>query len=388
MTMNFQRTEEQQMIIENLRKVLDNEIEPEFLKHHREDGGLFPRELITKWLKTLREFGVMTAPHSEKWGGFDMDWLTHLMVFEEVAYTSLDVAIPGFINGVGAAFLELNATEEIKEKYIPAILNGDKIISLCISEPDVGSDVAAVKCRAVKDGDHWVINGEKTWITNGEWSDMALVTCKTGDKPGELTHILVDRKEHGYESNGIKKMALNGQSTAQLFFSDVRVPVSNTIGAEGEGLRNTLKVFEYARCHMAIWGIGVARRALDESIKYSQERTQHGKPIAGHQLIADKIAKMATEIDAARLLTYRAMSMIENGQRADKEAAMAKWFGTEIAVTAARDAVEIHGGNGVTDEFVVERLARESIISPIPDGTTEIQKLLISRALTGVQAFR
>ena len=258
----------------------------------------------------------------------------------------------------------------------------------CISEPDVGSDVAAVKCRAVKDGDHWVINGEKTWITNGEWSDLTIVICKTGDKPGELTHILVDRAEHGYESRGIKKMALNGQSTAQLFFSDCRVPVANTIGQEGSALSNTLKLFETARCHMAIWGIGVARRALAESIKYSQERTQHGKQIAGHQLIADKIAKMATEIDAARLLAHRAMSMIDNGQRADVEASMAKWYGTEIAVTAARDAVEIHGGNGMTDEFIVERLAREAIISPIPDGTTEIQKLLISRALTGVQAFR
>lgn len=388
MSLNFQRTEEQEMIIENLRKVLDKEIEPEFLKHHREVGGLFPRALICKWLKTLREFGLMTAAHKEQFGGFEMDWLTHLMVFEEVAYTSLDIAVPGFINAVGAAFLDMHASDDIKEKYIPGILNGDKFISLCISEPDVGSDVAAVKTRAVKDGNHWVINGEKTWITNGEWSDVTIVTCKTGDKPGDLTHILVDREEHGFESRGIKKMALNGQSTAQLFFTDCRVPMSNTIGGEGNGLRNTLKVFEYARCHMAMWGVGVARRALAESIKYSQERIQHGKPIAGHQLIADKIAKMATEIDAARLLTYRAMSMIEKGQRADVEASMAKWYGTEIAVTAARDAVEIHGGNGVTDEFVVERLARESIISPIPDGTTEIQKLLISRALTGVQAFR
>jgi alkylation response protein AidB-like acyl-CoA dehydrogenase len=168
----------------------------------------------------------------------------------------------------------------------------------------------------------------------------------------------------------------------------VRVPVGNTLGERGSGLKNTLKIFEYARCHMAIWGIGVARRALDESIKYSQERLQHGKAIAGHQLIAEKIATMATQIDAARLLTYRAMDMVQKGERADKECSMAKWYGTEIAVTATRDAVEIHGGNGVTKEFVVERLAREAIIAPIPDGTTEIQKLLISRALTGINAFR
>tara|TARA_B100000214_G_scaffold279125_1_gene208904 strand:+ start:58 stop:477 length:420 start_codon:yes stop_codon:yes gene_type:complete len=138
---------------------------------------------------------------------------------------------------------------------------------------------------------------------------------------------------------------------------------------------------------MAMWGIGVARRAMDEAIKYAQERKQHGKLIGGHQLIADKLATMATQIDAARLLTYRAMDMVMRGERADKECAMAKWYGTEIAVTATRDALEIHGGNGVTKEFIVERLAREAIVAPIPDGTTEIQKLLISRALTGLNAF-
>ncbi len=381
--MNFERSEEQNMVLESLRKFLDAEIEPAFLEHGE---GFIPREKMQQWMQALSEYGMIKAPHAEEWGGFGMDWLTHLMVFEEVAYTSLDIAIPGFINSVGAEMLRQLGSEELKQKYLSDLIAGNKFISLGISEPDVGSDVAAVKTRAVRDGDHWVINGEKTWITNGEYSDIFVCTCKTGE--GEISHILIDREEHGYEVMGIKKLALNGQSTAQVFLSDVRVPVSNTLGVVGEGLKNTLKIFEYARCHMAMWGIGVARRALAESVKYSQERTQHGKPIAGHQLIADKIAIMATEIDAARLLTYRAMSMVQNGVRADKECAMAKWYGTEIAVTAARNAVEIHGGNGVTKEFVVERLAREAIISPIPDGTTEIQKLLISRALTGIQAFR
>ena len=381
--MSFQRSEEQQMIIESLRKFLDNEIEPAFREHGE---GFVPREKMQGWVQALTEFGMTKAPFGEEWGGFGMDWLTHLMVFEEVAYTSLDIAIPGFINACGAELLRRTASEEIQQKYIPDILACNKFIAIGISEPDVGSDVAAVKTRAVLEGDHWVINGEKTWITNGEYADVFICTCLTGE--GELTHILVDREEHGFETVGIPKMALNGQSTSQVFLSDVRVPVSNTIGERGSGLKNTLKIFEYARCHMSMWGVGVARRAMDESIKYSQERKQHGKLIAGHQLIADKIATMATKIDAARLLTYRAIDMVERGERADKECAMAKWFGTEIAVTAARDAVEIHGGNGVTKEFIVERLARAAIVSPIPDGTTEIQKLIISRALTGEQAFR
>ncbi|TXS93060.1 acyl-CoA dehydrogenase [Parahaliea maris] len=381
--MNFSLSEEQKMVIESLRRFLDAEIEPQFRAH---GDGFIPREKMQKWTQQLTEYGLIKAPHSEEWGGFGMDWLTHLMVFEEVAYTSLDIAIPGFINCVGAELICQLGSDEIKRKYLPDIISGDKFISMGISEPDVGSDVAAVNTRAVRDGDYWVINGEKTWITNGEYSDLLVCTCKTGE--GQISHILIDREEHGYDVSGIKKIALNGQSTAQIFLADVRVPVSNTLGELGSGLRNTLKMFEFARCHMAMWGIGIARRAMDEAIGYAKDRSQHGKPIAGHQLIADKIATMATHIDAARLLTYRAIDKVQSGARADKECSMAKWYGTEMAVTATRDAVEIHGGNGVTREFIVERLAREAIINPIPDGTTEIQKLLIARCLTGVQAFR
>jgi len=159
------------------------------------------------------------------------------------------------------------------------------------------------------------------------------------------------------------------------------------IGTEGMGLKNTMVVFERARLHMAAWGYGLARRAMEESIKYSQERTQFGKPIAGHQLIADKIATMATKIDAARLLAQRAGALIDAGERCDRELSMAKWYGTELAVEATRDAVQIHGSNGLTKEFIVERLAREAMITTMPDGTTEIHKLIIGRNLTGISAF-
>ena len=381
--MNFSMTEEQQMAVDGLRRFLDKVIEPEFIEHGE---GFIPREKMQKWLMALADFGLINAPHKAEWGGLEMDWTTHLRLFEEVAVTSMDIAVPLVINAVAADLLELAAPRHLKEKYLPGLMRGEVFGSLGISEPDVGSDVAAVKTRAIRDGDDWVINGEKTWISNGEYSDFIICTCKTGE--GELTHILVDREEHGYEARGIPKMALNGQSTAQVFLTDTRVPVANTVGEEGAGLKNTLVAFERARCHMGAWGYGLARRALEEAVKYSQERTQHGKKIAGHQLIAEKLATMATEIDAARLLALRAVAMIDAGQRCDQECAMAKWFGTELAVRATRDAVQIHGGNGVTKEFIVERLAREAIIAPIPDGTTEIQKLLIARNLTGVQAFR
>lgn len=381
--MDFTRTDEQQLLVESLRRYLDAEVEPAFRAHGE---GFIPRDAMQAWTRALTEFGLIKAPHPERWGGFGMDWLTHLMVFEEVAYTSLDIAIPGFINCVSSVLVDELGSDELRERYLPDLLAAEKFLCVGVSEPDVGSDVAAVKTRAVRDGDHWVINGEKTWITNGAYSDAIVCVCKTGER--EVTLVLVDREEHGYEVADIDKIALNGQSTAQVFLSDVRVPVGNTLGAVGSGLKSTLKIFELARCHMAMWGVAIARRAMDEAVRYSRERVQHGKPIAGHQLVADKIATMATHIDAARLLAHRAVSMAQRGERADKECAMAKWYGTEIAVDATRDAVQIHGGNGVTKEFVVERLAREAIVNPIPDGTTEIQKLLVARSLTGVDAFR
>jgi alkylation response protein AidB-like acyl-CoA dehydrogenase len=377
----FGKTEEQQMAVDNLRRFLDEKLEPELRAF---DDQKIPDEKFHEWAGMLSEFGLMTAPHPEEHGGFGMDWMTHLMLFEEVVYSSLDLAVPLLINTVAADLLIRLAPPEVRDRYVPDLLSGKKFVSVGISEPDVGSDVAAVKTRAKRDGNHWVINGEKTWISSGRFADIFICTCLTDEG---LTHILVDRKEHGFETRDIPKVALNGQSTAQVFLDDIRVPTSYTIGEIGQALRQTLVVFERARCHMAVWGYAVGRRAMDEAIRYTQEREQHGKKIAGHQLIAEKIATMATQIDAARLLTLRAGAMIDAGKRCDAECSMAKWYGTEIAVTAARDALQIHGGNGVTKEFIVERLAREALIGPIPDGTTEIQKLIIARSLTGISAF-
>ena len=288
--------------------------------------------MIQGFLTQLSEFGLTSAPHPEEAGGMGLDWSTHLMLFEEVGVTAMDIAVPILINVVGADLLLRLGTDEQRARYIPQLLAGETSVAIGISEPGVGSDVAAVKTRARKDGGDWVISGEKTWISNGRFADFLICTCNTGEG---LTHILVDRKEQGFETRDIPKIGLNAQSTSQVFLDEVRVPVENTIGAEGRGLQQTLVVFERARVHMAMWGIALARRALEESIRYAQERNQHGKQIAGHQMIADKIATMATKIDAARLLTYRAIDMVERGERADKECAMAKWFGTEIAVISA-----------------------------------------------------
>ncbi len=383
--MIFTRTEEQKMAVDGLRKFLDKEIEPIVADYK---DKFIPRDKMQAIQKKLMNFGLTTAPHPEKYGGMGLDWQTHLMLFEEVAVTSSDLAVPIVINTVAIDLLLKLAPEHIKDKYLPGLLNGDLFISTAISEPDVGSDVSSVKTRAKRSGDKFIINGEKTWISNGEYADLMIVTCRTGDDARSgLSHFVVDTKTNGIEIRGIPKIALNGQSTAQVFFQDVEVSAENMIGTEGMGLKNTMVVFERARLHMAAWGYGLARRAMEESIKYSQDRKQFGKQIAGHQLIADKIATMATKIDAARLLAQRAASLIDAGQRCDVELSMAKWFGTELAVHATRDAVQIHGSNGLTKEFLVEKLAREAMIVTMPDGTTEIHKLIIARSLTGVSAF-
>jgi alkylation response protein AidB-like acyl-CoA dehydrogenase len=380
------RTEEQQAAVDGLKRFLAAEIEPVFSKEYRD--AFVPRERMGKIVCELTRFGLISGAVSEENGGMGLDWLTMIMLFEEVATASADLSVPVLINSFGAYMVEQLAPQHLRERYLPGLVSGELFCSIGISEPDVGSNVLEIKTRARRDGDHYILNGEKTWISNGSYSDFLICTCRTGDDPKRgLTHFLLDRKEHPYEVQEIHKIAWNSQSTAQIFLNNVRVPASNMIGNEGEALKNTLSMFERSRVFVAAQGLGIGRRALEEAVRYAQERRQHGKLIAGHQLIAAMLAEMATNVDASRLLVYRAASMIEAGVPAETEAAMAKYFACEAAVTIARQAVQIHGGNGVTRDFLVEKLAREAIVAPIPEGTTQIQQLLIGRALTGVNAF-
>lgn len=380
------RTEEQQSAVEGLRRYLQAQVEPLFNHEYRDK--YVPRERMGEVMRELTKFGLVSGAVSEAHGGMGVDWLTTIMLFEEVAVASADLSIPVLINSFGAYMLEQLAPPHLRERYLPGMVSGDLFCSIGISEPDVGSNVLEIKTRARRDGDHFILNGEKTWISNGSYSDFLICTCRTGDDPRRgLTHFLLDRKEHPYEVRDIHKIALNSQSTAQIFLTDVRVPAANIIGKEGEALKNTLSLFERSRVFVAAQGLGVGRRALEEAVRYAKDRRQHGKVIAGHQLVAAMLAEMATQVDAARLLVYRAASMIEAGVPAEMEAAMAKYFACEAAVTIARQAVQIHGGNGVTREFLVEKLAREAIVMPIPEGTTQVQQLIIGRALTGVNAF-
>ena len=380
------RTEQQQLAVDGLKKFLAAEVEPVFQKEYRDI--FVPRERLVEVTQRLVSFGLVAGVVSEAHGGMGVDWLTNLMLFEEIAACSADLSIPILINSFGAHVLENLAPAHLRERYLPGLLAGDSFCSFGISEPGVGSNVLEIKTRARRDGGDYILNGEKTWISNGSYSDFLVCTCRTGDDPRRgLTNFLLDRKDHPYVVANIQKIALNSQSTAQIFLDDVRVPASNMIGNEGEALKNTLSGFERSRVFVAGQSLGIGRRALEEAVRYATERRQFGKVLAGHQLIAGMLAEMATAVDAARLLVYRAASMIEDQVNAEMEVAMAKYFAAEMAVKVSRQAVQIHGANGVTREFLVEKLAREAMVFPIPEGTTQIQQLIIARALTGVGAF-
>ena len=263
------RTEEQQAAIDGFKRFLDDKIDAIFSKEYRDK--FVPREKMEKIMRELVRFGLVSGVVSEANGGMGIDWLTMIMLFEEVVVAASDLSVPVLINSFGAHMLEKRAPVHLRERYLPGLISGEMFCSIGISEPDVGSNVLEIKTRARRDGNYFIINGEKTWISNGAYSDFLICTCRTGDDPRRgLTHFLLDRKEHPYEVRDIHKIAWNSQSTAQIFLTDVRVPASNIIGNEGEALKNTLSMFERSRVFVAAQGLGIGRRALEEAVRYAR----------------------------------------------------------------------------------------------------------------------
>ena len=377
-------SEERQLAVDSFRRFLEAEIRP-IADEYRD--RYIPRDKMAEIIRAIEPFGLPAGALPEAHGGMGLDWTTQGLLYLELCRVSAEIGITVVINMLGCHTLLL-ANPELRDRYLPGLAAGETFASVCISEPDVGSNVAGIRTRARRDGDHFVINGEKTWISNGDYSDFCIVTARTSDDPRVgLSHILVDRHEQGYEVRNIRKMGLESTSTAQVFFADVRVPVSNRVGEEGQGLKNTMVLFEKARVHVGLTSAGLAQAALDEAIAYAGERKQFGKPIAGHQLVAGMLAEMATEVEAMKLLCLQTLGLLDAGIRCDNQTSMAKWYATEKAIDVCGKAIQIHGGNGITKEFRVEKLFRDAKIMPIPDGTTEIQKLIIARNLTGVNAF-
>jgi alkylation response protein AidB-like acyl-CoA dehydrogenase len=379
---DFALTEDQRIALDGWRRLIDRDIAPVTARYQ---DSIIPKEVAHELLRTTRDYGVGCGWVGEQDGGLGLDFLTSGLLYEELSRVSPDFAGVGFVTEGAALKLARTGSPELKARYLPRLLAGDLIGCSAISEPGMGSSVRQMRTRAVRDGKTYRITGEKMWISNAMIADLVIVVARTAES--EFTIFLVDRQEHGFTTAEIPKLGLNGWSLGQITFDEVVVPEENMLGGLGGGLRETMKGFERSRCFVSTLALGISDAALEASIRYAGQREAFGKPIAGHQLVQGLLASMATDLHAARLLVYRALWMMAQGQRCEIEAAIAKSFATEAALRIASNAIQVHGAFGISREFPVERHFRSARMLTIPDGTTQINQLVIGRKLTGVDAF-
>lgn len=380
--MDFDLSEEQRIALDGWRRFLERDVRPK-IESLGED--LIPKPLAQELLGMTTQYGVGCGWVGEQDGGLGLDFVTSGLLYEELARVSPDLAGLAFVTEGAALKLQHSGTPELKARYMPGLLSGELIGCSAISEPGTGSDVRSMRTRAVRDGDDYILNGEKMWISNAAIADIVIAVARTGEN--EFTMFLVDREEHGFEVREIKKLGLNGWSLGQIIFADARVPAANLLGNVGAGLRESMRGFERSRCFISLLALGLCQAALDASIAYAKDRAQFGKPIAAHQMVQDLIAEMAMLLDASRLLVYRGLSLLDKGGHHNREAAIAKAFTTEAAVRITSHAIQVHGAFGISREFPVERYFRAARMLTIPDGTTQINRLVIGRDLLGVSAF-
>ena len=388
-----EQTEEQKAICEMVRQFADEQILPNAEHFDHEDE--FPAEIVEQ-MKELGLFGV-TIP--EEYGGMGLDLTTYCMIVEELSRGW--ISISGIINThfIGSYLLMKYGTEEQKDKYLPRMATGEIRAAFSLSEPELGSDVQAIKTSATKDGDYWVIDGQKMWVTNGLRSDLVFVLVKTdpdADPRYKGMTCFITEKEGGvHENTGeyaglnvppvIKKLGYKGVESTELVYDGYRCPAENILGGEEDGLNRgfaqMMDALEVGRANVAARGVGIAQRALELALKYSQERKTFGKPIAEHQAIQFKLADMATQVEAARLLTLRAARLKDAGERSDMEAGMAKLFASEAGRYVVEESFRIHGGYGYSKEYEIERLYRDAPLLLIGEGTSEIQRMVIGKKL-------
>ena len=381
--MDFSLTDEQEMAVDAFRRFLDAEIRPVAEKYK---DKFIPKEKALEIQKKLAPFGVVNGVLPESVGGMGLPSLTVGLLMHELARVSPDIAITSLIYIAAGKLLPVTPPH-LLEKYRQPFIDCDICGAVAMSEPDVGSDPSSIKLRAKLDGDDYVLNGEKLWISSGGYSDFLYCLARTSGGENEgLALFLVDR-DQGYETVNIEKTALNSQSTAQVHFADVRVPKSNMVAEPGSALKVLFTLLGGSRPLVGLMALGVAQAAMDEAVKYAQDRTQFGSPIGAKQMIQDKIAVMATQLEAGKLLCYRALHALDIGEKTQITSAMAKWYATELACEIVNAAVQVHGGNGITREYPVEYMQRAVRVFPFTEGTTEIQKLMIAREVLGLSAF-
>jgi alkylation response protein AidB-like acyl-CoA dehydrogenase len=378
--MNLDLAEEQEMVRNSVREFAQNEIAP--VAREYDEAEKFPREQ----LKGLAELGLLGMIIPEEYGGAGFDSVSYALALEEISKADSSVAVIVSVTNSVCCYPILSfGTEEQKQKYLVPLAKGEKLGAFCLSEPQAGSDAANQKTRAVEDGDFYVLNGTKSWVTNGGEADVYLVIAVTGENDGrkEITAFLIEGDAEGLKVSSIEhKMGQRASQTAEMSLTDVKVPKANVLGKIGEGLKVAFSSLDNGRIGIAALSVGIAQAALEESAKYAKDRTAFGRPIAEFQAIQQKLANMATEVEAARLLTLRAASMKDAGNKqTGNYASMAKLFASETANKVCADAVQIHGGNGFSRHYNVEKLYRDARITTIYEGTSEIQRIVISRAI-------
>ena len=381
--MDFSLSEEQQLLKKTVRDFAESELAP----HSREwdDKQEFPREVFTK----LGELGLMGAVWPTEYGGAGLTTLDYALAMEELSRVDAGVALSiAAHNSLCSGHIFLAGSEEQKKKYLVPLAKGEKIGCWGLTENSAGSDAGGTKTTGVKDGDSWVLNGSKTFITNGRIADTAVIMAVTDRNKGKkgISAFIVERGTKGFRPGKKEdKLGVRSSDTSELVLEDCRVPAANLLGKEGNGFVDTLRILDRGRIGIAAWSVGIAQGSLEAALKYAMGRQQFGHAIAEFQGIQFKLADMATQVDAARLLTWRAAARRDAGLEHTVPSSMAKLFATEMAVQVALEAVQIHGGYGFTKDYPVERFLRDSKLGTIGEGTSEVQRLVIARELLSLR---
>ena len=382
--MDFSLTPEQELIRASAREFCEREIVP-----HSRDWDR-AEELDRGVVAKLAAAGYLGATIAEEHGGMGLDTVSYCLLMEELGRA--DSSVRGIVSvnlGLVGKTIAKWGTDEQKREWLPQLASGHALGCYALTEPGSGSDPASLVTRAERDGDEWVLNGSKIFITLGSWAGLALVFARSGGEGARgLTCFLVPTGATGFSATPIKgKLGLRAQDTAEVFLDGVRVPDSSRLGAEGAGFKVAMSALDNGRISLAAGCVGITQGCLDACVGYAGERRQFGKAISSFQLVQELLADMSVELEAARLLTWRAALLADSGQRHTLESSVAKYYASEVSVRAANAAVQVHGGYGYVDEYPVGKYLRDARVTTLYEGTSQIQKLIIGRALTGESAF-
>jgi alkylation response protein AidB-like acyl-CoA dehydrogenase len=377
--MNFEKNENQLMIAQMVRDFAEKEIKPYMNQWDADEH--FPVDVMKK----LGNLGLLGIYIPESYGGSGFTYFEYATALMELGKVCGGIGLSvAAHNSLCTGHIYYHGNEEQKQKYLPKLASGEFIGAWGLTEPNTGSDAMRMKCTAVKDGEHWVINGTKNWITHGLSGDVAVVLIRTGEllDSNGITAFIIEKGTPGFSAVKIKdKLGVRASETAELIFENVRVHESQVIGEVGQGFKQAMHILDGGRISIAALSCGIARGAYEASVKYAKEREQFGQPIAKFQAISFKLADMATEVEAAELLTFQAAYLKNNGKKLTSEGAFAKYFASEVSVKCGNEAVQIMGGYGYTKEYPAEKYLRDAKLMTIGEGTSEIQKLVISREI-------